>query len=99
MTDRIHSPGLLAAPGLPGAARSGAASRLVARLAAHWAHWRAARRRSKARRELAQLDPRTLRDLGLAPCEIDSVLAELDGAALVSRARVLMSLHRTGPWP
>ena len=98
MTDRTHPPGALAALGLAGAPRGGRIRLLRARFVAGWECWRAERRRVQARRELARLDPRTLRDIGIAPCEIDSLLAEMDGHAAATRTRVLMSQHRTGLW-
>jgi uncharacterized protein YjiS (DUF1127 family) len=57
----------------------GAASRRLAR----------ARKRAAARRELAQLDTVTLRDIALARCEVDSAHAEAFGAAPRTRLRLI----------
>jgi uncharacterized protein YjiS (DUF1127 family) len=57
---------------------------------------RQARKGRAARRTLAQLDVATLRDIGIASSEIDSLLAEVEGRAPATRMRALMSLHRPG---
>lgn len=57
---------------------------------------RQARQHRAARRTLAQLDAATLRDIGIATSEIDSLLAEVEGRAPVTRLRALMSLQRPG---
>lgn len=57
------------------------------------ARWRAGRMERATRAALAQLDDRTLRDLGMHRSELGSVAAELAREADVSRRRVLLSLH------
>jgi len=47
--------------------------RLIEPIRRHWQCWR-------TRTALAQLDSRTLRDIGLYRCEIGSVAAEVHGA-------------------
>ncbi len=53
------------------------------------ARWRRASAARRARRQLAELDARTLRDIGLTPGEIDSALAELDGRCPATRLLAL----------
>ena len=67
---------------------TGALQRLVAGL--HWLRIAHAERRraARARAELAQLDAAALRDLGITPGEIDSYLAEAEGAVACTRLRV-----------
>lgn len=57
------------------------------------AKWRARRMARAARAALAQLDDRTLKDLGLHRSELPSVAAELAREAEATRRRVLLSLH------
>ncbi|GMV58756.1 MAG: hypothetical protein AMXMBFR72_18600 [Betaproteobacteria bacterium] len=57
------------------------------------AKWRAGRIARAARAELAQLDDRTLSDLGLHRSELGSIAAELAREADTNRRRVLLSLH------
>ena len=53
-----------------------------------------ARRRARLMRdELAGLDDRMLRDLGMSRDEISSVVAELAGAAMHTRRQTLAALH------
>lgn len=56
-----------------------------------WQRWAAQQR---ARRELAELDPRTLRDIGLSPSEIDSVVAEVQGRVQATRRIAMQPLDR-----
>jgi uncharacterized protein YjiS (DUF1127 family) len=57
--------------------------------------WRIQRDAHVTRRALAQLDDRTLHDLGFHRSEIGSVAAELGGSARAERQRVLLSTsHR-----
>lgn len=56
---------------------------LLKRLGRAWCRWRAAR---ATRLELATLDARTLRDLGIDPSETGSVAAEVVGLAERTRA-------------
>jgi uncharacterized protein YjiS (DUF1127 family) len=53
--------------------------------------------RAAARRVLAQLDAATLRDIGIDSSEIDSLLAEAEGRASVTRRRLLAADYRQGP--
>jgi uncharacterized protein YjiS (DUF1127 family) len=71
---------------MPGAA--GALNRLVAGL--HWLRIAYAERRraARTRAELARLDPEAMRDLGLTYGEIDSYVAEAQGAVARTRLRV-----------
>ena len=71
---------------MPGA--SGALHRLVSGL--HWLRIAYAERRrsARARAELSQLDPAALRDLGIAYGEIDSYVAEAQGAVVRTRLRI-----------
>jgi uncharacterized protein YjiS (DUF1127 family) len=80
--------------GVPAAARAWPATRedrssastaivLLKRLRRAWRRWRAAR---ATRLELATLDARTLRDLGIDPSETGSVAAEVFGLAERTRA-------------
>ena len=79
---------------MPGA--SGALHRLVAGL--HWLRIAYAERRrvARARDELARLDPEAMRDLGLTYGEIDSYVAEAQGA--VARTRLRVYGGPTGGW-
>lgn len=52
------------------------------------AAWRCRRRHARTQSALLALDPRTLRDIGLARAEIGSVSAELHGLAARTRARL-----------
>lgn len=56
------------------------------RLASAVADWR---RRARQRAELASLDDRTLRDLGLDRSELSSILAEGCGASEATRRRIV----------
>lgn len=58
------------------------------------ARWQQYRQAREIRRALAELDDRTLRDLGLYRGEIASVAAELTGSA--ERTRMLSALTRNG---
>ena len=79
---------------VPGA--SGALHRLVAGW--HWLRIAYAERRraARARDELARLDPEAMRDLGLTYGEIDSYVAEAQGA--VARTRLRVYGGPTGGW-
>jgi uncharacterized protein YjiS (DUF1127 family) len=57
---------------------------------------RQARHGRATRHTLAQLDAATLRDIGIASSEIDSLLAEVEGRAPATRMRALMSLQHPG---
>lgn len=64
----------------------------------HWvSRWQCCAARHRARRALAELDPRALRDIGLTPSEIDSALAELQGRAPATRRLAMHPLD--GRWP
>jgi uncharacterized protein YjiS (DUF1127 family) len=71
---------------MPGAA--GALHRLVAGL--HWLRiaYAEQRRAARTRAELARLDPEAMRDLGMTYSEIDSYIAEANGAVGRTRLRV-----------
>ena len=79
---------------MPGVA--GALHRLVAGL--HWLRIAHAERRraARTRAELARLDPEAMRDLGLTYGEIDSYVAEAQGA--VARTRLRVYDDPTGWW-
>jgi len=79
---------------MPGA--TGALHRLVAGL--HWLRIAYAERRRAARTRagLARLDPEAMRDLGLTYGEIDSYVAEAQGA--VARTRLRVYDDPTGWW-
>ena len=79
---------------MPGA--SGALHRLVAGL--HWLRIAYAERRrvARTRAELAQLDPEAMSDLGMTYGEIDSYIAEAQGA--VARTRLRVYGGPTGGW-
>ena len=79
---------------MPGVA--GALHRLVAGW--HWLRIAYAERRraARARDELARLDPEAMRDLGLTYGEIDSYIAEAQGA--VARTRLRVYDDPTGWW-
>jgi len=68
------------------------AGRVVNRIVSglHWLRIAHAeqRRRAQSRRELAQLDDRTLHDLGIARGELDSCQAEAWGGADSTRRRI-----------
>ena len=49
------------------------------------ARWRRHRQAARMSTSLHALDARTLRDLGFARCEIDSVVAEISGGAWCTR--------------
>jgi len=90
MNTLTHAP----PPAMPGV--SGAVHRLVSGL--HWLRIAYAERRraARARAELAQLDAEALRDLGLTYGEIDSYVAEAQGAA--TRTRLRVDDGPTGGW-
>jgi uncharacterized protein YjiS (DUF1127 family) len=75
----------------------GALQRIVSGL--HWLRiaYAEQRRAARARAELAQLDARALRDLGLTRSEIDSLMAEASGAA--ARTRLRVHDDPAGWWP
>ena len=79
---------------IPGAA--GALDRVVAGL--HWLRIAYAERRraARTRAELARLDPAAMRDLGMTYGEIDSYVAEAQGA--VARTRLRVYDDPTGWW-
>jgi uncharacterized protein YjiS (DUF1127 family) len=79
---------------MPGVA--GALHRLVAGL--HWLRIAHAERRraARTRAELARLDPEAMHDLGLTYGEIDSYIAEAQGA--VARTRLRVYDDPTGWW-
>jgi len=79
---------------MPGAA--GALDRVVAGL--HWLRIAHAehRRAARARDEFARLDPAAMRDLGMTYGEIDSYVAEAQGA--VARTRLRVYSGPTGGW-
>ncbi len=64
--------------------------RLVALLTRLYEALRRMRRRSRLLHELQALDDHMLRDIGLHRGEIDSVVAEVIGAAPATRRRVLI---------
>lgn len=74
---------------------AGLLARLLMRMGAalRWYARRSEQRREAAsiRDALAELDAYALHDLGFDPSEIDSVAAEMTGAADVTRARVAQS--------
>jgi uncharacterized protein YjiS (DUF1127 family) len=98
MTIHVHPAGILVGTFLALAPLGNVVRYLRAMLQERLARAEAARRRAARRRALARLDAATLRDLGLARCEIDSVLAEAEGQAEATRTRVLMALHGPGAW-
>ena len=79
---------------IPGAA--GALHRLIAGW--HWLRIAYAERRrvARTRAELAQLDPEAMSDLGMTYGEIDSYIAEAQGA--VARTRLRVYGGPTGGW-
>ena len=64
------------------------------RLRAAWSAWRDRRAIRATRFALMNLDNATLRDLGFARAEINSVVAEMHGGVAVTRVRLLAC---TGP--
>jgi uncharacterized protein YjiS (DUF1127 family) len=62
---------------------------VVASLRTTAAAWQRARRQRAATRALGALDDRTLHDIGLARCEIDSLAAELVGASRATRRQLM----------
>jgi uncharacterized protein YjiS (DUF1127 family) len=98
MNTRVHPGGIFAATALALAPLGNVVRYLRAMLEQKLAGARAKRLHAARRRALARLDAATLRDLGLARCEIDSVLAEAEGRVQATRTRVLLSLHRPGHW-
>jgi uncharacterized protein YjiS (DUF1127 family) len=68
--------------------------RLAALVARGWAAWCDALSARRQQRALRQLDDSTLRDLGLARCEISSLAAELRGHAEATRVWALRAERR-----
>jgi len=84
------------APPAAMAGATGALHRIVAGL--HWLRIAHAehRRAARARDEFARLDPAAMRDLGMTYGEIDSYVAEAQGA--VARTRLRVYGGPTGGW-
>jgi uncharacterized protein YjiS (DUF1127 family) len=57
-----------------------------------------ARRSARLRRELQGLSDHMLRDIGVSRPEINSIVAEVVGAAPATR-RAVMASHRSREWP
>jgi uncharacterized protein YjiS (DUF1127 family) len=85
MTELTLPPGRTGAP-------MGHAPSTWQQLRAHWQHWRdrqvAATRRRGERQALHELSDATLRDLGIARCELESMQAEIEGQVEATRMRV-----------
>lgn len=66
-----------------------ACTAVIAAAASRHAAWAARRRLAHESTALAQLDDATLRDIGLARCEVESIAAEAQGLVDRTRLRVL----------